>query len=183
MAAKKKKSIINTIVLLVIILLVAIIVYKQVYLVSKITTQLPETALTTSLQQCVQAHASTDIVNNLSSKTNIDVSSFQWKGLFDTLLDKIPNDVINITIDKNYLTEIKVIKVEDFLAKNAQIDINGSLDLSYRLPVVGETKEQKTYQLRLIKRDQNYYFKEVQVKKADQQNWQTWACSQTLPNN
>ena len=180
MATKNKKNPITSILLLVVVLLVIVIAYKQVYLVSKITTALPETALTDSLKKCVQDHANTDMVNDLATKNNIDVASFNWGGLMDKLIDKIPNQVMSIELAKNYLTEVKVTEVGDFVGKNAQIAITGALDIVYSVPVLGDTKEKKNYQLLLIKRDKSYYFKEVSVKKPDQSNWETWACSQTL---
>jgi len=175
--AKKSHNPATTAMLFVLAVIIAVIAYKQIFLVSMVTSNLPEDNFTKGVESCMQENLAPAALETVTQGNNL-------KGFWGDLLGGIVSsgvtgNVVNVTVGKNYITEVKVMKL-DFFGKNAQMRISGAVDVTSTMPVVGETKMKKDYTTMLFKRDGDYYFERLSVKDEQATDWQEWACAKTL---
>ncbi len=176
----KKTSLATHLMLTVLSLIVAAIAYKQIFLVSQVSSTIPQEGLTQALQRCVQNNLTPQMLKQgwageqLNSQLNFDV-----KSLLGDMFSQVSQNLMDTTITQNYMTEVKVMKV-DWFGKQAQMRVTGSIDLTSKAPVIGSIKAQKDYQTQVFKRDNSYYFDTLSIKKRDSQQWDEWTCAQTL---
>ena len=169
---RKKPSLATSIMLGVLAVIVAAVAYKQIFLASYVSSQLPDAQLAKSIESCVQAHFTPSLFSGLT-KNNAAPDVQQ-------LLSGFLGGVVPITVQQNYITEVKVLELEDFLGRNAQIRVVGSVDLALRVPIMGDLKSQKDYMTTVFKRDESYYFKTLSIKDGEATQWTEWPCAKTL---
>jgi hypothetical protein len=179
--AKKNRSkpisVASTVIVIIAAVIAAYISYKQIYLVSKVTANLPEQAMSTGIGACMQKNLTPAKLKQDLAKTdlNLDLGS-----LFGSVWDTVSSTVVETRVEKNYIGEVKVLSIQDFLGKNADMRITGSVDVVSKVPVAGEFRNRKDYQLVLVKRDKKYHFDGLSVKNPDSQQWDVWECAQDL---
>lgn len=173
----KKLPLATSILIGVLAVIIAFIAYKQIFLVSNITSHLPEDALKQNIEACVKTHFTGSMLTSLSPNN----AFFDLKGVLNSVLQGISTTVlVNTTVKNNLITEVKVVKIDDFFGKNAQMDITGSMDVIAQVPVMGETQSSKEYQLALIKRGDEHYFDTLSIKDREATEWTQWACAKKM---
>ncbi|MDM8547860.1 hypothetical protein QUF61_15320 [Candidatus Venteria ishoeyi] len=185
----KKQPIATYLMLSVLAIIVAAVAYKQIVLAGMISSNLPETKLNHSLEVCFQKNLTPDQIKHEVSQfttqqsQSSSMTSFgglDLSGMLGTVLDQVTGSVVETQILENHITESKVMNIQDFMGKQAEIRVQGRVEIAYQLPVVGEIRNRKDYQTVLFKRDQSYYFESVSVKKPESNQWDEWPCSQNL---
>ena len=183
MATKQSKtSLASALILTVLAAVVAVIAYKQIFLVGRLTGNIPEPALTQSLQTCLKQNMTPDMLKKeLTALQQSGGSNFMnLGGLLGSVFDQLSTAVVETRITKNYLNETKVLTIQDLFGENADIRVSGSLDIVSKVPVMGDMAARKDYQTVLIKRGSAYHFDGLDVKKPESNQWDHWACTQTL---
>jgi hypothetical protein len=183
MAKKKKKNLLGTqIALVLVLLIVAVVMYKQVYLSSQVIKQLPNEAFTQALGQCFQENLTPSMLNKATDNAanNFNLGGLELNNLLDGVWGQVSDSLIETKIDQNYVTEIKVLQIQDLWAENADIRLIGRVTLHSEVPVVGTIESEKHYKTVLFKRAETYYFESLQVKPSDAVNWEVWDCQQRL---
>ncbi len=178
MAKKTQNSLLSTLILAIAAALVAVIAYKQIYLVGKVTTALPEAALTASLQRCFQEHLTPTMLQS-GARTDLGMD-LDLGRLMGGVLGQLSSGLVETRVTKNYLGEIKVLRIQDLLATHAEMRVNGSLDLLSRVPLMGEIPLRRDYQVTLMKRDDQFHFDGIAIKATDSAQWDRWDCAQRL---
>ena len=173
MAKTSTKSSLNAVayavMLLVIAGLVSIIAYKRLFLAGKITGQLPTEKLAQSLEQCVKTYF---------KPLPADLAALGGNNpLVSSVLEGISSSVIPTRLQGHQLDEVKVLKIDDFWGKNAQIKLSGAIQIGSTLPVIGNMNSRQNYTLTLFKQGESYSFSEMMVKGEKQTDWQKWACA------
>lgn len=164
-------------------IIVLLVVYRQLVLGAYVRGQVPEAKLQTALQACVQDHVSLSQLSSLQSlkaKESMGMSSSisSLQGIFKDILNGMSAGMVQAQVKTQYVTEIKVLGLEDFFGQNAQMRISGAIDIQYQVPVIGILEDNQQYQLQLNKRGEQFNFIRVSVKKPDQSNWSEWECTQ-----
>lgn len=179
--AQKKLPLAYSIILIVLAILVLVIVYKQVFLGSRITNQLPKAALTTAIESCLQENLRPSLLQGLAEKNSLVKNSFMdVKTLLNDILQGISASMVNMEIKQNYITELKVEEITDFLGNHAQVRVKGVVEVESSAPTLGNMLAKKHYLTEVYKRDSDFYFEHLSVKEPEQANWQKWACARTL---
>lgn len=175
--AAKKLPLATSMMISVLAIIIAFIAYKQIFLVSHITSNLPEEALKQNIEACVKVNFTSEMLTSLSPNN----AFFDLKGVLNSVLQGISTSVLaNTMVKNNLITEVKVVKIDDFFGKNAQIDVTGSIDVIAHVPVIGETQSNKEYKLSLIKRGSEHYFDTLSVKDREATQWTDWACAKKM---
>ncbi len=176
-ASSKPVSIASTLIVIVAAVIAAFVAYKQIYLVSKVTANMPEQAMSRGIAVCMQKHVTPAQLKQELAKTDLNLN---LGNLLGSMWDTVSSSVVEVEIKKNYISEVKVLSIQDFMGKNAEMRVTGSVDVVSKVPVVGEIANRKDYQLVLVKRDQQYHFNGLSVKKPDSAQWDDWQCAQDL---
>jgi phage tail sheath gpL-like len=156
----------------VIAVIIAVVAYKQVFLVSRVVTTFPEAKLTSGLQACMQESLTPDMLKkDFAGNLSVMLSSV-WSSLSTSM--------VKTSVAKNYVSELKVLNIQDFAAENAEIRVTGTLDLISEVPVIGRLESRKDYRTTVVKRGNEYHFNGLSVKKPDSQQWDEWVCAKTL---
>jgi len=180
-ADKKKMPMAYSVVLIVLAILVMILVYKQVYLGSQITSNLPKEQFTQSIESCLQEHIRPSLLKSLTAQSPIVKNSFvNVNTLLNTVLKGLSSSMVEMTITQNYITEMKLLKVEDFFGNNAQVRMVGMVEIESSAPMVGSMDNKKEYTATVYKRGNEHYFKQLEVKGTDESNWEQWNCAKTF---
>ena len=180
-SSKKKTSFATNMMLMVLSVIVAAIAYKQIILVSQVASHVPEAKLTQALEVCLQENLTPNMLQQTWAGNNLsDSFSFNVQNLLGNVWGQVSQNLVETNIIHHYITETKVMKVQDWLGKQAEIRLTGSLELVSKIPVIGDIDTKKNYQLHLFKRNEQYYFDGLSIKNADSQQWDKWACAQTL---
>jgi len=180
MARKKSSkpvSIASTVVVIIAAIIAAFVAYKQIYLVSKVTAHLPEQAMSNGIAACMQENVTPAQLKQELAKTDLNLN---FGNLLGSVWDSVSSSVIEVQIKKNYISEVKVLSIQDFMGQNAEMRVTGSVDLVSKVPVVGELSDRKDYQLVSVKRDRRYHFDGLSIKKTDSAQWDEWQCAQDL---
>ncbi len=164
-------------------LIVLLVVYRQLVLASYVRGQVPEAKLQTALETCMRENVSISQLSSLQSvkaKESMGISSSlgSLQGILTDIFNGMSAGVVETQITAQYIKEIKVLGLEDFFGKNAQMRINGEADVRHQVPVIGILEDHKQYQLVLNKRADSFNFMRVSVKTADQNDWSVWECAQ-----
>ena len=170
-------------ILTVLAVIVAVVAYKQIFLVGRITSNLPEQRLTEGLQRCFKDNLTPEMLKKeLTALEQQGGSNFigNLGGMLGSVLDQLSGSVVETRIEKNYLTEITVLKIQDLLGENAEVRVTGSVDVISKVPVMGDMPSRKDYQTILVKRGEEYHFNGLAVKKPESNQWDQWSCTQTL---
>jgi hypothetical protein len=170
--ASKKTGIGGGLLISVIAVIIAVIAYKQVFLVSRVVSNFPEAPFTASLQSCMQESLTPDMLKKDFGGNLSGVLSSVWNSL--------STSVIKTRVKQNYVNEIKVLNIQDFMGDTAEMRVSGTLDLISEVPVVGALESRKDYTTTVIKRGNEYHFKGLAVKKPESQQWDQWQCTKTL---
>jgi len=173
----KKTSLATTILVIVVAGIAAVIAYKQIFLVSQVTSNFPEAKLTRGIEACMQSHLTPNMLKDNLQAMNEFVNVQELLG---GVWSQFSNTVATTTVQQNFITEIKVLKIQDFLGATAEMRISGSVDLLSKAPVVGDVLAKKDYMTVVYKRGEAYYFNQLSVKKPESNQWDEWACSQQL---
>ena len=172
---RKKACLATSVMLSVLAVIVAAVAYKQIFLASYVSSQFPDSLLAKSIESFVQEHFTPSLFTGLAkTKTASDVQQ---------LLSGFLGGVVPVTVQQNYITEVKVLELEDFLGQNAQMRVVGAVDLTLRLPTMGDLESHKDYMTTVFKRDASYYFKTLSLKDDDATEWTEWPCAQTLASS
>jgi hypothetical protein len=178
---KKKMPLAYSIILVVLAILVMILVYKQVYLGSQITSNLPKEQFTHSIEACLQENIRPTLLKSLTAQSPIVKNSFvDVNTLLNTVLKGLSSSMVEMTITQNYITEMKLLKVEDFFGKNAQVRMTGMVEIASSAPMVGSMDNKKEYTTTVYKRGAEHYFKQLAIKGQDDANWEEWQCAKTF---
>ncbi len=178
---KKKIPLAYSVIIGVLAVLVMILVYKQVYLGSKITSNLPQEQFTQSIEGCLQEHIRPSLLKSLTAETPMVKNSFvDVNTLLNTVLKGVSSSMVKMQITQNYITEMKLLQVEDFFGNNAQIRMTGMVEIASSAPMVGSMDAKKEYTTTVYKRGTEHYFKELAVKGQDDANWEQWQCAKTF---
>jgi len=173
----KKLPLTTNIMIGILAIIVAFIAYKQIFLVSYITSNLPEDTLKQNIEACVKTNFTGEMLTSLSPNN----AFFDLKGVLNSVLQGISTQVlVNTTVKNNLITEVKVVKIDDFFGKNAQIEVTGSIDVTTNVPVIGETQSNKEYKFSLIKRENEHYFDTLSIKDRAATQWINWACTKKM---
>jgi hypothetical protein len=181
MASKKKMPLAYSVILVVLAILVMILLYKQVYLGSQITSNLPKDPFTQGIEACLQENLKPSLLKSLTAQSSLVKNSFvDVNTLLNTVLKGLSSSTVEMTITQNYITEMKLLKVEDFFGKNAQVRMTGMVEIKSSAPIVGSMDNKKEYTTTVYKRGAEHYFKELAVKGQDEANWERWSCAKTF---
>lgn len=175
--SSKPVSIASTVIVIVAAIIAAFVAYKQIYLVSKVTANLPEAAISDGIAACMQKNTTPAQLKEELAKTDLNLN---FGNLLGSMWDSVSSSVVEIEVKKNYIGEVKVLNIQDFMGKNAEMRVLGSVEFVSKIPVVGEINDRKDYQLVLVKRDTHYHFDGLSVKKPDSAQWDEWQCAQDL---
>jgi len=164
-------------------IVVLLVVYRQVILASYVRGQIPETTLQTVLETCFQQNISLSHLSSLQSikaKESMGISSSlgTLQGIFKDILNGVSAGVVQTEITAHYISEIKMLNLEDFFGKNAQMQVNGVVDIRHQVPVIGVLEDHKQYQVKLNKRGEQFNFLQLSTRKDDKAEWTVWECSQ-----
>ncbi|MCV6637030.1 hypothetical protein [Candidatus Albibeggiatoa sp. nov. NOAA] len=178
---KKKLPMAYNVAIVISAILVMILVYKQVYLGSQITSQLPQPQFTQSIESCLQEHIKPTLLKSLTAQSPVVKNSFvDVNTLLNTVLKGLSSSMVDMKITQNYITEMKLLKVEDFFGNNAQVRMTGMVEIESSAPMVGSMDNTKEYTTTVYKRGDEHYFKELSVKERDEANWEQWRCAKTF---
>lgn len=174
--AKKTKPLspmLNAGVLLIAGLIILFIAYRQIVQGGQLQQALPTAALTQALQTCVAEHASPDFVRQgLAQVDQGRLAASLWQQLSRSLLDT--------QVEQNHIDEIKVLRIRDLWAKNAEVRVTGVLELVATAPIVGRLSSRYYYTTTLIKNQEQWHFNRVAVRANPNNDWQHWDCVQSL---
>lgn len=164
-------------------IVVLLVVYRQVVLASYVRGQIPEVKLQMALETCLQQNVSLSQLSSLQSlkaKESMGISSSigTLQGIFKDILNGVSAGVVQTEITAQYISEIKMLSLEDFFGQNAQMQINGAVDIRHQVPVIGVLEDHKQYQVKLNKRGEQFNFLQLSTRKDDKAEWTVWECSQ-----
>lgn len=193
--SSKKQSLAVNILLVVVAVLVGVVAYKQIYLAGQLSASLQEEPLTEALEHCFASHAQPAMFREEFAKLGLNseelgklglnsaATGLDWKGLWGSLgglFGGVSQKVVTVEIQKNYLTEIKVLKIQGFTPHTGKMRVTGTVEMKYQVPVVGGKDATKDYRTVVFKRGEEMYFNELDVKKPDSAQWDQWQCAQPL---
>jgi hypothetical protein len=150
-------------------LFIGAIGYKQLVLGSLIRNQLPYSGLAAGLENCARAYYNPLPLNNQSG--------FNMDGLLSTVWSGASAEILNVRAENVVTDEIKILKVDDFFGKFAQLRVSGAMTLRATVPVWGDRVENRLFQLVLAKQDSSYAYTQLEIKGQNEMNWQAWPCS------
>ncbi len=168
----------QSIILGVLAIIVAVIAYKQIFLVSYVTSHLPKDSLTRTIETCVQENFAPKLLSSLK-QNSLKPNQFNVQDILG-ILRGISANMVQTKVQNNYITETKVLKINDLFGKAAEVRITGLIELLSTVPVIGEIRSKKDYLITLFKDDNKYYFNALSVKDEKENQWQEWSCAKTL---
>jgi len=185
-SSKKNYPIAVNILLVAVAGLLAVVAYKQIYLAGQLTGSLPKERLTKALERCFSTHTQPSMFKEQLAKASLNSSAsglVDWQNMFSDfskLLNNLGGQVIKTQIQQNYITELKVLKIQDFTANTGEMRVQGRVEVLYQVPILGNEPGKKDYQTVVFKRGDEFYFNQLDVKKPESQQWDHWQCAQKL---